>query len=76
MVRDAPPGMSAMKAGLREGDEIVSIDGQDVRDLPPQEVAELLRGEIGTDVAITVIRGGTEVIRLKVTRGPFKKSTR
>ena len=73
LVRDAPPGMAAAKAGLREGDEIVSIEGQDVRDLPPNEVAELLRGEVGSEVHVTVIRGGTEVIRTNVVRGPFKK---
>ena len=73
VVHDAPPEMSAAKAGLREGDEIISIEGQDVRDLPPGEVAEMLRGELGSEVSITVIRGGTEVIRVKIVRGPYKK---
>ena len=72
VVREVPEGMAGDTAGLRVGDEILSVDGRDVRDLAPGEVAELMRGEVGSTVSLTVARGD-EVVRLRVKRGPFRK---
>lgn len=71
-VRDVAPGLGGAKAGLQDGDEIISVDGQDVRDMSPPEVAEALRGPVGTDVALTVVRDRTEIVRVKVKRTRFR----
>ena len=56
-VREAPPGLAAEKAGLEPTDEILMIDGHYVRDLTMNEVTSLLRGEVGSWVELTVVRG-------------------
>ena len=71
VVREAPPDMTGAPGGLREGDVILTVDGVDVRGLDGKSVASLLRGEIGSEVALTVERKG-EIERLRVVRGPFK----
>jgi hypothetical protein len=68
-VRDAPPGLGAEKAGIREGDEVILIDGRDVRPLSDDEVHLLLSGERGTEVRFTLLRGD-EVVRISVQRTP------
>jgi C-terminal processing protease CtpA/Prc len=57
-VREAPPGLAAEKAGLEPADEILMIDGHYVRDLTMNEVTSLLRGEVGSWVELTIVRGG------------------
>jgi len=52
--RDNSP---AAKAGLETGDYIRAIDGKPSRDLSVFEGARLLRGEPGSKVTLTVIRG-------------------
>ncbi|MBR4065572.1 MAG: S41 family peptidase [Bacteroidaceae bacterium] len=53
-------GMPAHKAGLRAGDEIVSIDGVKVEGMSVDSVSDRLRGEAGTKISITVKRPGTK----------------
>lgn len=48
----------AEKAGILSGDKILSIDGKNMAGKNIEEVAQLLRGEEGTKVAMTVERGG------------------
>jgi C-terminal processing protease CtpA/Prc len=69
-VREVPEGLGADKAGLLPEDEIVMIDGLYVKDMGAEEVRKKLRGEAGTTVALTVVRGD-EVRHLKVTRAPL-----
>lgn len=54
------PGSPADKAGLMIGDEIVAVDGKSVIGYTTQEAAMLLRGEVGTEVAVTFLRDGVE----------------
>lgn len=44
--------------GLRPGDVIIKVDDYDVTGLPVDKVAELIRGEAGTIVRVTVTRDG------------------
>jgi carboxyl-terminal processing protease len=53
----ARDGSPAAKAGLQTGDYVRAIDGKPARDLSVFEGARLLRGEPGTKVTLTVIRG-------------------
>lgn len=71
-VRDAPPGMSAARAGIDVGDEIVAIDGQDVRGMSIDEVHAVLRGKIGTKVVLTIDRSGARR-EITVERGPLRE---
>ncbi|RFC62044.1 S41 family peptidase [Fulvimarina endophytica] len=59
----------AEKAGILSGDLIVEIDGDQVRGLTLSEAVEKMKGEIGSDVKLTVVREGAEKpIRMSLTR--------
>lgn len=53
-------GFPAEKAGLRAGDIIAKIDGEDSLKISVEEAVTKIRGEKGTDVTLTIIRGGEE----------------
>ena len=61
----------AQQAGMLPEDVIIAVDGQSVTDLPMEEGKELVRGPEGTEVAITVLRGGEE-LTLTITRRTVK----
>jgi carboxyl-terminal processing protease len=64
------PDSPAAKAGMKSGDVIVKVDGQDVRGQNPDQTSNLIRGQAGTSVTITVSRGGPQ-LDLKVVREPI-----
>ena len=45
------------KAGFKAGDIVYKVDGEDVTGLDLDTVVSKIRGEIGTEVTITVLRG-------------------
>ena len=53
-------GTPGEKAGLKANDEIVAVDGTPVTEYQPEEVSMHIRGEIGTQVALTIHRAGSE----------------
>lgn len=55
-VRDGSP---AHKAGIRSGDYLRGIDGQPTREMSALEGMRRLRGDMGSTVKVTVIRGNT-----------------
>lgn len=61
------PGSPAEKAGVRGGDKVIQIEGQDVRELTTEEVATRIRGPEGSAVKVTFLRGATEIV-LTITR--------
>src|SRR6266571_7625905 len=63
------PHTPADEAGVREGDRIVSVDGMPTQDLHLDQVSDKLRGEPGSQVAVTYARPGVaEPIKLRFTR--------
>ncbi|GAB2188441.1 proteolytic complex protein CptA [Sessilibacter sp. MAH1] len=50
----------ASKAGIQSGDLIIAIDDKSVKGLSLDEAIELMRGPIGTDVIISVVREGVD----------------
>lgn len=63
------PGSPAQSAGLRPGDIIVRVDGQDVAGLTLEEIVIKVRGPRGTNVTLTVIHpGDTDLTDLTITR--------
>ena len=69
-VIDVIPGTPAEKAGVRKGDKIMKVNGEDVASLTTSEVADKVRGPEGTAVTITFDRQGTP-IELTITRARF-----
>jgi carboxyl-terminal processing protease len=68
------PGSPALKGGLRSGDRIVQINGND---LPPgtklEPVVKLLRGPVGTTVTVGVKREGSpEPLAIQLVRDTIK----
>jgi carboxyl-terminal processing protease len=49
-------GSPAAKAGLKAGDIIVDVDGEDVTTLSLSDIVDKVRGEAGTQVVLTVLR--------------------
>jgi len=47
-------GSPAYEAGIQPGDVIIAVDGVQTADVEPQEVGDLIRGEEGTDVELTL----------------------
>ena len=63
-------GTPAMKAGLRSGDKIIEVNGESIADKSLEEVVGVLRGEVGTDVTITIYRHGRQTpFPVTITRG-------
>ncbi len=62
-------GSPAARAGIKGGDVIMTIEGQDVKGKGNTEVSKLLRGEPGTTFELSVKRQGVEEpLVFKVTR--------
>ena len=75
VVSQPMPGSPALAAGLRRGDVIVAVDGQDTRGMDSGEVANRLRGPRGTPVTVTVKREGAQAtLSMTVTRAAIETS--
>lgn len=48
----------AQEAGVQVNDLLISVEDQDVREMTADQVRELIRGEAGTKVSLTVMRQG------------------
>ena len=57
----------AEKAGLQPRDLIVSVDGKSVKGMSSSEAVLLIRGEKGTEVSLSIQRGGEEAPLIEVT---------
>ena len=69
------PGSPAWRADLRRGDVIVAVDGKDVTKKDSAGVADLLRGQRGSPVRVTVTReGAPEPVTVTVIRGEIETS--
>lgn len=72
VVHEVPADLAAGRAGLAAGDEILLIDGRDVRELDERGVHRALSGEVGDPVKLTLLRDG-RVIRVTLRRTPPPK---
>jgi carboxyl-terminal processing protease len=61
-------GAPAMRYGMQVDDLIIKVNGEDIVEIPLDVAASKIRGEIGTDVTLTILRNGQE-IDIVVTRG-------
>ena len=60
-VIDVIAGTPAERAGVKKGDKIIRVNGEDVRTLTTEEVATKVKGPEGTPVTVTFLRGSSEV---------------
>lgn len=66
----------AMEAGMKDGDIIYKVDGEDVSGKELEEISGNIRGEKGTTVEVTVLRGEeAEEVTLTITRGTIQAET-
>ncbi len=71
-LRDVPPGLAAARADLKPGDEILLIDGLDVRFMEPKQIHAALVGEVDSPVKLTLIRN-EQVLRVTLKRTEAQK---
>lgn len=65
-------GTPAARAGLEPGDEIVLIDHSSTRGMGLRKVVSLLRGDPGSTVTLTILRGKREPFEVSLTREIIK----
>ena len=64
-------GTPADAAGVVAGDQIIAIDGTSTESMPIDTAVRLIRGKVGTVVALTLVRDGKKV-ELKITRATIQ----
>jgi carboxyl-terminal processing protease len=69
-------GTPASKAGLKQGDRIVKIDGQSTEGLSLQEAVRRMRGPVGSRLVLGIVRrGGIEPEDVSLTRAKIDLKT-
>lgn len=63
------------KAGIQSGDYIIAIDGHSTVEMTMNEVLTALRGEVKTDVNLTILRGNNMKFDVKLTRALIEVPT-
>jgi C-terminal processing protease CtpA/Prc len=71
-LRDIPPGLAAARAGLKPGDEVLLIDGVDVRAMDAKQIHAVLTGDVDTPVKLTIVRG-EQILRVTLKRTEAQK---
>ena len=62
-------GTPADKAGIKTGDLITAVNGESVMGLNLNDAVDLMRGPVGSEITITIVREGTpEPFDVKITR--------
>lgn len=62
-------GLPAYLAGVKAGDMIMKVDGQDVTTLPLSEIVNRVRGDEGVAVTLTIFRPSTqETLEISIVR--------
>ena len=68
-------GSPAAQAGITPGDVIFSIDKEPTYDLTLHDAEQKLRGPAGSEVELTLRRGNSGPINVKIKREPLKLQT-
>ncbi len=62
----------AFRAGIQAGDLITELDGVAVQGMTLGEAVEKMRGEVGSDIILTILRNDQEPFKTTVTRDRIK----
>lgn len=66
-------GTPAFEAGILAGDFITAVDGESVLGLTLDEAVELMRGPVGSEIIITVVReGASEPFEVSIIRDTIR----
>ncbi|MGI6573648.1 MAG: S41 family peptidase [Fermentimonas sp.] len=69
VINEPYKGLPADKAGLKAGDSILQINGEDMRESTVKEVSDRLKGTPGTTLKVTIARPGEKKERtIPITR--------
>lgn len=68
VIKDSP----AEKAGVLQGDYIIGVNGESIKDLSTTEVVNKVRGEDGTEVTVNVVRNDSENLEFKLIRDKIR----
>ena len=74
IISNTREGTPAQKIGLQENDAILKVDGEDMEGKSISYVVSKVRGEVGTDVTLTIQRG-TQELEVKITRAKIAIET-
>lgn len=66
------PGTPADRAGIQPGDFIVAVDGQSLLGAPVEKAVRLIRGRLGSEVRLTLLRQGAGNIELRLVRSEIR----
>ncbi len=58
----------AQRGGLQPGDYITHLDGKQIQGMTLNDAVEMMRGKVGTDIKLTVVREGKEPFDVSLTR--------
>ena len=67
LISEAYEDAPAYKSGIRNGDKVTEVNGEDITGMDLSVAVALIKGEKGTDVNLTVMRNG-EKLSFTVTR--------
>ena len=65
----------AFEAGIQAGDYITHLNGESVVDMNLKEAIDIMRGEVGTPITITIIRGAEEPFDVELIRDTIKMAS-
>lgn len=65
----------ADKAGIQAGDYITHLNGDSVVDMNLKEAIDLMRGEVGTSITLTIIRGTEDPFDVELIRDTIKMAS-
>ena len=75
VVREAPAELAAERAGVRPGDEILLVEGRDVRGMTAEQIHQTLSGEVDEPVKLTLVRE-QQVLRVTLRRTKAQRRAR
>lgn len=68
IVETVMEGRPAQNAGVRNGDLILKVDGNDITGKTPSEAAQLIRGPKGSKVKLELLRNTSEELSIELER--------
>jgi C-terminal processing protease CtpA/Prc len=60
---------------VKAGDQVLLVDGRDVRPMSPPELHAALYGEVGAEVKLTLVRS-EQIVRVTLRRTPARQNAR
>ncbi len=60
VINEVYKGFPADKAGIKAGDLLIKVDGTSLKGLPTDKVSEILKGNPGTEIHVTIERNGEQ----------------